>query len=119
MTTKKTTTRSHGGGAAARLALPAVAGLALVLPFVLLELGNRRGLDEPFPFALFGFLWLLPAAFVLVVAPIVRSALAGAPLLERPGGLVLRVVCLAALASAWGAIVLDQLPCFLGLASCD
>ena len=87
------------------LLVPAIAGTAAVLPLVLMEWWNRRGFPEGFPFVLFGLLWLLPAA--------------GAFVLARPWALALRVGLLAVLVWGWGAILLDQLPCFLGVPNCD
>ena len=85
--------------------VPVLVGTAVALPLAVMELWNRRGYGEGFPFFLFGLLWLLPAAVTFVVA--------------RPWSLLLRVGLLLALGAAWGAIFLDQLPCFLGVPNCD
>ena len=104
---------------AARLRLPAVVGFVLVLPFILLEAINSRGFAQGFPLVLFAILWFLPTAFALVVRPIMRNARAGTTVLARPASLVLSVAGLALIAWAWGSIVADQLPCFLGVPNCD
>ena len=43
----------------------------LTLPFMILEWVNRRDFHEDFPIPLFGILWLLPAAFIFILTPIV------------------------------------------------
>jgi hypothetical protein len=99
--------------------VPAVFGVAAVVPFAILEGINSGGFSEGFPAVLFGFLWLLSAAFAFVLRPIVLDAREGYPILARPGSLALRVAALTALACAWGAIVMDQMPCLLGVPNCD
>jgi hypothetical protein len=99
--------------------VPAAFGVAAVVPFAVLEGVNRRGLQDGFPIALFGLLWLLSATFVFVLRAIVRDARQGHPVLARPGGLAVRVAALTVLACLWGVIVMDQMPCFLGVPNCD
>lgn len=104
---------------AVKLRLPAAVGFALVLPFIILEAINTRGFDQGFPVALFAILWLLPMAFFFVVMPIVRNARAENSIFADPASLVLSVAGLVLIAWAWGSIVADQLPCFLGVPNCD
>jgi len=101
------------------LRLPAVTSTLLVLPLILLEWVNRRGFNQGFPLPLFGILWLLPAAFILVL----RSSLAG---LRTEGNTrthrvkqILRITSLVLLAGLWLVILQDQMPCFLGVPNCD
>ena len=104
-------------GGAATLWLPAVVGLQLVVPFALLELANGRRFNEGFPFALFVFLWVLPAALfsgTMSAIQVFRSDRARAS-----GSLILRVVVLGVIAWFWIAILTDQMPCFLGVLNCD
>jgi hypothetical protein len=91
---------------------------ALVVPFVALELANRRGYGEAFPVALFGLMALLSAAFVLVLTTVVRDVRAGGEPLNSTS-LVLRLAFLIPLALFWAGLVLDQMPCFLGVPACD
>jgi hypothetical protein len=98
---------------------PAIISLVLVLPFIALELINRRGFDEGFPLALFAVMWLLPALFILVVTPIVHDLRAGSRTAANPRSLVPRVAFLILITWFWVALVLDQLPCFLGVPNCD
>ena len=98
----------------ARLGMPALIGFVLVVPFAVLELVNRGHFEEPFPWVLFGFLWALQAVFAGLMGPVVRTVRAG-----RPAWVLLGVVVLAMLAFVWASVVLDQLPCFLGVPNCD
>jgi hypothetical protein len=89
----------------------------LVLPFMILELANRP--LENFPIPLFAVLWLLPLAVTLTLTPIVRAARAGARIAANPFGLLVRVAFVGLAVWLWGGIVLDQMPCFLGVPNCD
>ena len=98
---------------------PAIISSILVLPFMILELINRRSFHEGFPFPLFGILWLLPMAFILILMPIVQHVQAGNRIMADPISLSLRVAFLILIAWLWSGIILDQLPCFLGVLNCD
>jgi magnesium-transporting ATPase (P-type) len=52
---------------------PALISLLLILPFMIMEVVNRRNFDEDFPFFLFFFMWLNLFAISLILLPIVRS----------------------------------------------
>lgn len=93
----------------------------LVLPFGILQflfnpVETQNGLDL---IVLFGLMWLLPFSFIVMVKRMVRTAKAGTPITARPMYLFLSVACLALLATAWVSLVMDQLPCFLGVPNCD
>jgi hypothetical protein len=99
----------------------AAASLLTVLPFVALELRNASG-SRGFvhlPYPLFAMLWLLPFAFILAAAPIVRIIRAGNSLLAHPGAVLTRVAMLGLVAFLWASLVQDQMPCFLGVPNCD
>jgi hypothetical protein len=100
------------------LKFPAIMSFLLVLPFLFLELGNRRNLFESFPIALFGVLWLLSMVFFILLMPIVRTIQTGNGLQVNPV-LLVRVVVLILLAVVWVSMVNDQIPCFLGIPNCD
>lgn len=91
----------------------------LVLPLLILELVNGGGADQDFPIVLFGILWLLPLLFILLVTPIVRR------LRNYEGGAVQMLPLLPSLGVAmllawfWIVLVIDQMPCFLGVPNCD
>lgn len=93
----------------------------LVLPFAFLDLLfnplRRQNLLDPL--ALFGLLWLLPMVFIVVCAPIVRSVRAGNNILTNPFALLFRVAFLVSVAWMWGVVMIDQLPCFIGVPNCD
>jgi hypothetical protein len=98
----------------------AMMGFLIVLPFVILELTfnkvterNVAGLR-----VLFGLLWLLSAGFIFIVIPIVQNFRAG-NLATKPVGLLLRITTSALILTMWTGIVMDQMPCFLGVPNCD
>lgn len=101
------------------LRLPAVITSIIVLPFMLLELINRRDFHEDFPFPLFGILWLLQVIFILVLMPIVHKVRAGQSIMVNPVNLLLRASFLILITSLWIGIILDQMLCFLGVPNCD
>ncbi len=100
---------------------PAMISSMLVLPFLILELINRQSFRarEGFPIMLFALLWLLPVAGMLILEPIVRTVRAGNKSRMYPLRLLLSAGFLILIAWLWGAILLDQLPCFLGVPNCD
>lgn len=55
------------------LAPPALIGFVLILPFIVLEIVNRRGYAEDFPAMLFLGLWLNLFAIGLVLLPVWRG----------------------------------------------
>lgn len=108
---------SAGTGYPRNIRVSALISAALVLPFVILELVNRQ--DQGFPVTLFGFLWLLPLAFILLLLPIVRRRPAGPMTAGNRLGLWSRIAVMGFIAWVWVSIVLDQMPCFLGVPNCD
>lgn len=95
------------------LRTPAIVSSVLVLPFVILELINRRSFHEGFPIELFGLMWLLSLSFILIVMPIVRTQPAGNRKLAIRSGLLPRVALSILIAWLWVGLVLDQMPCSL------
>ena len=86
-------------------------GFVTMLPFLGLELRNgppAAGL----PLVLFGLLWLLGTVFVALVLPIFKRW-------PRPRTVLVRVALSVAVAYVWISIVVDQMPCFLGVPNCD
>lgn len=101
-------TSSHG-----RAGFAALSGGALMLPFLILESMNttcsgRHLLDAS---ALFAILWLLSSAAVFVLIPVISRSTSRSTWL--------RVALAALLTLAWSAILIDQMPCFLGVPNCD
>jgi cation transport ATPase len=98
---------------------PALISLLLVIPFMVMEVVNRRGFDEGFPIPLFAMMWILPVIFILTGMPILRNLRAGSSLMTQPVNLLIRVVVLVLVAVLSTGLLLDQMPCFLGVPNCD
>ena len=99
----------------------ALIGFILVLPFAVLESLNQPITRQNAPglFVLFGLLWLLPVAFIVILMPLVRNLRAGLSLMANPINLLLSVASLALIAMLWGGLLIDQMPCFMGAPNCD
>ena len=98
---------------------PAIISFLLVIPFMILELVNRRNFHEGFPIVLFGFLWLLQMIFIVTVMSTVRNVRAGNNIIADPINFLFRVVLLVFLTMLWAGILIDQVPCFVGVPNCD
>ena len=101
------------------LIAPAIISSLLVIPFMILELANRWSYPGGFPIVLFGIMWLLPFVFILVLVLILRSLPRGSRSIAYVLGLLPGIVILIPLACLWVGLVLDQMPCFLGVSNCD
>ena len=99
----------------------ALISFILVLPFALLESLNQTITKQNAPglVVLFGLLWLLPMAFIVILVPIVRTVRAGNSIMANPINLLFRAAFLALIAMTWGGILIDQIPCFIGVPNCD
>jgi hypothetical protein len=96
---------------------PAVLGsVALVLPFAILQAFHMTLTRQNAPglIVLFGLLWLLPLVFLTLLMSIVRCARTA-----NRFSLALRVVAVAAIALLWATLLVDQMPCFMGVPNCD
>jgi hypothetical protein len=102
------------------LGLAALISGILVLPFVILEAVNQTITKQNVAglALMFGILWLLPTVFIVILAPLVRNIKAGNAM-TKPVALLLRVASLAVITMMWTGMVIDQLPCFLGIPNCD
>ncbi len=103
------------------LGLAAVISFILVLPLAILEaLNNGVTRENAFGLILlFGVMWLLPTAFIVILRSIMRSVRAGNTLMAKPVNLFFSVASLVLIATVWGWGLIDQLPCFLGVPNCD
>lgn len=103
------------------LRLAAIISFIFLLPFAILESLNNTITKQNAPglILLFGVLWLLPTAFIVILMPIVRTTRDGNSLLANPITLLFRVALLTLIATIWGWGFVDQLPCFLGVPNCD
>jgi len=98
---------------------PALISLLLIIPFMIMEIVNRRNINEGFPIPLFVMMWFLSLIFILTIMPIARSVRAESSLMAQPINLLIRVVILVLIAWLWTGILIDQMPCFLGVPNCD
>ena len=98
---------------------PALISLLLVIPFMIIEVINRRNFNEGFPIPLFVMMWLLLVLFLFIGMPIVQNIRTGNSLLANPVILSLRVIFLIVIAWFWANLLIDQMPCFLGVPNCD
>ncbi len=99
----------------------ALVSFILVLPFAILESLNNTITKQNAPglIVLFGLLGLLPMAFIVILVPIVRTVRAGNSVMANPINLLFRVAFLALIAMTWGGLLIDQIPCFMGVPNCD
>ena len=105
----------------ANLRTAAIISFILVLPFAILEALNNTITRQNAPglMLLFGVLWLLPTAFLLILMPMVRTVRAGDSIMANPISLLFKVTFLVLIVTIWGWGFIDQLPCFLGVPNCD
>ena len=98
---------------------PALISLLLVIPFMVMEIVNRRGFHEGFTIPLFAMMWILPVIFIITGMPILQNLRAGNSLMAQPVNLLIRIVILVFVAWMWTSLLIDQMPCFLGVPNCD
>ena len=98
---------------------PALIGLLFVVPLMILEVINTQNINAIFNIPLFGIMWLLPTIFMVILVPMVQNMRAGSSLMTNPVSLLLKVVFLLFIAWFWSALLIDQMPCFLGVPNCD
>ena len=91
----------------------------LVAPFVVLQLVNRRSFQEEFPYVLFTFMSLHSLLIVLLLTPALRRLRAERKLRALQLGHWAGLALSAVLAFAYANLIIDQLPCFLGVPNCD
>ncbi len=96
-----------------------VISAALVVPFAVLEVVNRRAFQEAFPFLLFTFMSLHALLIALALTPALRCLQAARSLRALTPGHWAGLLLGAVLLYGFVAVVLDQLPCFLGVPNCD
>lgn len=104
---------------AKNLKTAAIISAVLVLPFMILELVNRRDFHNGFPIPLFGFMWLLAFSFIVSLMPILRTVASGNRNMPSLLSFLPRVVLSILIAWLWVGLILDQMPCFLGVPNCD
>lgn len=104
----------------ARPALAVLAGAAcLVAPFAALELLNAPVAAQGFPTLLFAFMLGHAALMVAMLMPAVRHVMAVRSLRGLSGWQMAGVTLGVGLLALYGAVVADQMGCFLGVPNCD
>jgi hypothetical protein len=64
-------------------------------------------------------MWVLSLILILIATPIIQNMRAGNNIMAHPVNLLLRVIVLSLVAWFWAALLIDQMPCFLGVPNCD
>jgi hypothetical protein len=100
------------------LTLSAILGILFVLPMMIMEWVNRREYAEDYPFPVFFVLWLLAVTFILIFLSVIHDIKAGAGFFRNPLVLI-KTILLITFAGLLMGIVIDQMPCFLGVPHCD
>jgi len=90
-----------------------------VAPFIVLQWVNRRAGHEDFPFVLFTFMSLHSLFIVLSLTPALRRLRSERSLRSLKLGHWAGLVLSAFLILVYADVVIDQLPCFLGVPNCD
>lgn len=104
---------------AARAGFVLGAALVLVGPFALLEIINAPATWGGFPTLLFLFMLGHAAIMVWLLAPVVRRVFQARGL-EALGALHWTGAAVGmVLACAFAGVVMDQMPCFMGVPNCD
>ena len=98
---------------------PALISLLIIIPFMVMEVVNRREFNEGFPIPLFVMMWVLPLIFILIATPIIQNIHAGNNIMAHPVNILLRVIVLILVAWIWAGLLIDQMLCFLGVPNCD
>jgi hypothetical protein len=98
---------------------PVVGFVLGVLPFMILEWATRSNAprSDASPM-LWLVLWILSTGFIAILMLIMRSLRTGNRILANPFSLLLSVIFFTVLAWGWVALVIDQMPCFLGGSGC-
>jgi len=91
----------------------------LVAPFIVLQWVNRRAFHEGFPFVLFTFMSLHALFIVLSLTPALRHLRAERSFRALKLGHWAGLLLGAFLGYVYANVVVDQLPCFLGVLNCD
>ena len=99
--------------------MPVILGSVVTLPFLILEAVNRGGFHDAFPVVLFVVMWLLSLSFFVVLMPVARSLGVKEAREAAPFALLPRLAVSLLVAGVWISLVLDQMPCFLGVPNCD
>ena len=98
--------------------MASILSLVLCVPLAILQ--ARRGISAESAdgvVVLFAILFALPAAAIALLLPLLRARHGRRFATLRP--MLFRTGVALVLAAAWILIVIDQIPCFLGVPNCD
>ncbi len=96
-----------------------VLGFICLIPFIVLEIVNRKQFHEGFPYAVFTFSWLLQTVFIWLFIPVIQQFRSGTSERNQPMANVLRIIGMACIAYVWIGWISDQWPCLMGVPNCD
>ena len=98
-----------------------MAGALIVLPLWILQSVNttitkQQSTDLA---VLFGLLWFIASAFVVSLTYLVRYVRSGTAGTVSRNSVLLSAMLVIVFGLALGGLVVDQMPCFLGVPDCD
>ena len=102
-----------------RLLTLVLLGLLCVLPFVVMEIVNLGSIPDPFPYHIFLYLWLMFTLFFMSLFSILRLARSKVNRQERVPAFLLNSLVLIYTGISIVYLLVDQMPCFLGVPNCD
>lgn len=102
-----------------RFITPILLGLLCTVPFAVMESVNLGGIPDPFPYAIFLYLWLMFALFFMSLLAILRLAGSRVNKKERLPAILLNALVLLFTVMSLVYLLADQMPCFLGVPNCD
>jgi hypothetical protein len=103
---------------ATKVKVATLVGTGIMLPFLFLEIYNRHQYSEPFPVMLFAILWFALSIAIFLLHPIIKIFQTGISDLSAIN-IVIRSVAIISLTVFCLMIIVDQMPCFLGVENCD
>lgn len=84
-----------------------------------MEIVNLGGIPDPFTYTIFLYLWLMFALFFISLFALLRVAKSRVNKQERLPALLLNALVLIFTIMSIGTVLVDQMPCFLGVPNCD
>ena len=102
-----------------RFFTPILLGLLCTLPFTVMESVNLGRIPDPFPYAIFLYLWLMFALFFMSLFAILRLAKSRISRKERLPAILLNALVFFFSVMSLAYLLADQMPCFLGVPNCD
>lgn len=101
------------------LVVPILLGAGLVVPFFVIEWINRRAFNEDFPLMLFSFMAIHALLIAFLTVPVLRYLHATKSVRALRPSQWACLLLATGLAAVYVGVVIDQLPCFMGVPNCD